>query len=54
MRSKVRVWFTYENRGETTQTVKFGYYISTDANITTADRLFDTRTFVQQCNDVDT
>jgi hypothetical protein len=50
----VRVWFTYENSGETTQTVKIGYYISTDATINTADRLIDTRTFVQQCNNVDT
>jgi hypothetical protein len=50
----VRVWFTYENSGETTQTVKIGYYISTDAYVTTADRLIDTRTFVQQCNNVDT
>jgi len=51
---RVRVWFTYENSGETTQTVKIGYYISTDAYVTTADRLIDTRTFVQQCNNVDT
>ncbi len=51
---RVRVWFTYENSGETTQTVKIGYYISTDSSIGTNDRLIDTRTFTQKCNNVDT
>jgi hypothetical protein len=35
----VRVGLTYENQGYASVNVKIGYYISTDSNITTADRL---------------
>jgi len=51
---RVRVWFTYENSGESTQTMNVGYYISTDSGIGTNDRLIDTRTFTQKRNNVDT
>jgi hypothetical protein len=50
----VRVWFTYENSGETYQNVNVGYYISPNATISTADTLFDTRRFGQRRNNVDT
>jgi hypothetical protein len=50
----VRVWFTYENSGETYQNVNVGYYISSNATISTADTLFGTRKFGQRRNNVDT
>jgi hypothetical protein len=51
---RVRVWFTYENSGETAQTVNVGYYISPNATISTADTLIDTRRFGMRRNNVDT
>jgi len=51
---RVRVWFTYENSGETTQTLNVGYYISSNSTINTADTLFDTRRFAMRRNNVDT
>jgi hypothetical protein len=38
----VKVGFTYENEGETTQTVNLGFYISTNSTISTGDRLIGT------------
>jgi hypothetical protein len=43
----VRVGFTYENEGETTQTVKIGFYISTNSTISTGDTLFATGTVTE-------
>ena len=37
--------FTYENMGKTTQTVPVGYYISTNAQITTSDTRIGSTTF---------
>ena len=42
---QVRVEFTYENNGETTQTRRGGFYLSTDSTITTADTLLATSNF---------
>jgi hypothetical protein len=38
----VKVGFTYETEGETTQTVNIGFYISTNSTISTGDTLFAT------------
>lgn len=38
----VKVGFTYENEGETTQTVNVGFYISTNSTISTGDTLIAT------------
>lgn len=51
---RVRVWFTYENSGETTQTLNVGFYISPNSTISTADTLFDTKRFAMRRNNVDT
>jgi hypothetical protein len=37
--------FTYENNGENTQTVRAGFYLSTNSIISTGDRLLTTETF---------
>ena len=46
--------FTFENLGEATQTVNVGYYLSTDSNIATTDRLIATRSMTLAREDVDT
>lgn len=51
---QVRVWFTYENSGETTRTVNVGFYISPDSKISTTDRLLGTRRFTIKRDNVDT
>jgi len=39
---RVRVQFTYENNGETTQSTRVGFYISTNNYVSTYDRLIGT------------
>jgi len=51
---RVRVWFTYENSGETTHYLNVGYYISPNSTISTADTLFSTKRFGMMRNDVNT
>lgn len=51
---RVRVWLTYENSGENTQTLNVGFYISTNSTISTTDRRFDTKRFAMRRNNVDT
>jgi hypothetical protein len=42
---QVKVEFTYENNGRSTQTRRAGFYLSSDSTITTADTLLATQNF---------
>jgi len=48
----VRPEFSYENNGETSKTVRVGYYISTNSTISTSDTLIATRSITVNRNDV--
>ncbi len=45
--STYRFEFTYENNGETTQSARAGYYLSTNNFISTSDRLLKTAQYTQ-------
>jgi len=48
----VRAEFSYENLGETSKTVKVGYYISTNSTISTGDRFLGYGTVTIDCDGV--